>query len=266
MKMPSFATRTAVIPAQAGIHISIWNKLLAWVPVTGAKVRAGGGSGYRRSAAPAKAGAHAGHVRDQRLLRAWIPAFAGMTPRRPGLLPLLRVPASAGTTLRPGLLRFARNGVRALIVGLFLAFSFAPAFAVDPSEQLKDTKLEARAREISAGLRCLVCQNQSIDDSDAPLARDLRLIVRQQLQKGASNSQVVDYVVARYGEFVLLNPRLNLNTLILWLAPLLLIAGGGVLAARIVRRQPEKSETPPPLTPEEQKELEKLLAQPASKS
>ena len=138
-----------------------------------------------------------------------------------------RTPSSRGDPERraasfaSGLLRFARNGVRALIVSLLLACSLSPAFAVDPAEQLKDTKLEARAREISAGLRCLVCQNQSIDDSDAPLARDLRLIVRQQLQKGASNGQVVEYVVDRYGEFVLLNPRLHLNTLILWLAPLL---------------------------------------------
>jgi len=145
----------------------------------------------------------------------------------------------------------------------FLVLSFGSAFAVDPQEQLKDPKLEARAREISAGLRCLVCQNQSIDDSDAPLARDLRLVVRQQLQKGASNRQAVDYVVARYGEFVLLNPRLHLNTLILWLTPLLLVAGGVVLAARIVRRQPDKSEAPP-LTPEERKELETLLTPPGA--
>ena len=164
-----------------------------------------------------------------------------------------------------GVLRLARNGARALAVSLILACSLTPAFAVDPLEQLKDTKLEARAREISAGLRCLVCQNQSIDDSDAPLARDLRLIVRQQLQKGSSNSQVIDYVVARYGEFVLLSPRLHLSTLVLWLTPLLLLAGGGVLAARIVRRQPEKGEAPP-LTPEERKELDKLLDQPGAKS
>ena len=89
--------------------------------------------------------------------------------------------------------------------------------------------------------------------------------MRQQLQKGASNGQVVEYVVDRYGEFVLLNPRLHLNTLILWLAPLLLIGGGVVLAARIVRRQPEKASAPP-LSPEEQKELDKLLAQPPAKS
>jgi cytochrome c-type biogenesis protein CcmH len=153
-----------------------------------------------------------------------------------------------------------RNRLSILLAPLLLAFAIGPAAAVDPREQLQDPKLEARAREISAGLRCLVCQNQSIDDSDAGLARDLRLIVRQQLQKGASDQQVIDYVVARYGEFVLLNPRLRLNTLLLWLSPLLLLAGGGVLAARIVRRQPETREAPP-LTPEEQKELQSLLTQ-----
>jgi cytochrome c-type biogenesis protein CcmH len=159
-----------------------------------------------------------------------------------------------------------RNRLLALLAALFLALPFGPAFAVDPAEQLPDTKLEARARDISAGLRCLVCQNQSIDDSDAPLARDLRLIVRQQLQKGQSDGQVIDYVVDRYGEFVLLKPRLHLNTLLLWLAPLLLIAGGIVLASRIVRRLPEKSDAPAPLSAEEQKELEKLLTPPQAKS
>jgi cytochrome c-type biogenesis protein CcmH len=151
-----------------------------------------------------------------------------------------------------------RNRLRVLLAVFLIALPFGPVVAVDPREQLQDPKLEARAREISAGLRCLVCQNQSIDDSDASLARDLRLIVRQQLEKGASNQQVIDYIVARYGEFVLLNPRLHLNTLLLWLTPLLLLAGGVVLAARIVRRQPETPEAPP-LTPEEQKELQSLL-------
>jgi cytochrome c-type biogenesis protein CcmH len=154
----------------------------------------------------------------------------------------------------------------ALLAALFLALPFGSAFAVNPLEQLQDKKLEARAREISAGLRCLVCQNQSIDDSDAPLARDLRLIVRQQLQKGSTNQQVVDYVADRYGEFVLLNPRLHINTLILWLTPLLLLAGGGLLASRMIRRQPEKTPAAPPLTPDEQKELESFLVPPPAKS
>lgn len=157
-----------------------------------------------------------------------------------------------------------RNPLPAYLTAFLLfALPSGSAFAVDPQEQLKDPKLEARAREISAGLRCLVCQNQSIDDSDAPLASDLRLIVRQQLQKGATNQQAIDYIVARYGEFVLLNPRLHLNTLILWLTPLLLIGGGVVLAARIVRRQPE-TRPARPLTPEEQKELEALLRPPGA--
>jgi cytochrome c-type biogenesis protein CcmH len=151
-----------------------------------------------------------------------------------------------------------RSGVPVFLAFFLLAFLSGPAAAVDPQEQLQDPKLEVRAREISAGLRCLVCQNQSIDDSDAPLARDLRLIVRQQLEKGASDRQVIDYVVARYGEFVLLNPRFHRNTLLLWLAPLLLLAGGVALAARIIRRQPEARQAPP-LTPEEQKELQSLL-------
>jgi len=150
----------------------------------------------------------------------------------------------------------------AIVRSLLAAFVFLSlaggAAAVDPEEQLKDPALEARAREISAGLRCLVCQNQSIDDSDASLAKDLRLIVRQRLQKGETNAQVVDYLVARYGDFVLLKPRLRANTLLLWLTPLLLIAGGIVLAARIVRRQPDVK-TAAPLTTEEQKELEALL-------
>ena len=145
------------------------------------------------------------------------------------------------------------------LVFAFLLMSLAsPALAVDPQEQLQDPALEARARDISAGLRCLVCQNQSIDDSDAPLARDLRLIVRQQLRKGATNDQVIDYVVARYGEFVLLKPRLRINTVLLWLTPILLIAGGIALAARIIRRQPEFS-APLPLTPGEKEELASVL-------
>ena len=150
------------------------------------------------------------------------------------------------------------KSTRLLLIALLFALPLGPAFAVDPQEQLKDPVLEARAREISAGLRCLVCQNQSIDDSDADLARDLRVIVRQRLEKGATNDEVIDYVAARYGDFVLLNPRLRLNTLILWLTPLVLIAGGILLAARVMRRQPQKPDRPP-LTAEERNELQSLL-------
>src|SRR6202047_5254219 len=95
-----------------------------------------------------------------------------------------------------------------------------PAIAVQPDEILKDQALESRARALSRDLRCMVCQNQSIDDSDAPLARDLRLLVRERLQAGDSNREVIDFLVARYGEFVLLRPRFSAHTAILWLTPL----------------------------------------------
>jgi cytochrome c-type biogenesis protein CcmH len=157
-----------------------------------------------------------------------------------------------------------RGFIQTFIVGLLLALCAGPVLAVDPLEQLKDPALEARAREISAGLRCLVCQNQSIDDSDAPLAKDLRLLVRQQLNKGESNQQVVDYVVARYGDFVLLKPRLRLNTILLWFAPIVLVAGGLLLASRVVRRPPPESPARP-LTPEEQAEVDSLLSPTADK-
>ena len=104
-----------------------------------------------------------------------------------------------------------------LIVGAFLALT--PALAVQPDEVLPDAKLESRARALSAELRCLVCQNQSIDDSNAPLARDLRLLVRERLSAGDSDTAVTKYVVARYGEFVLLRPPVSASTLLLWLGP-----------------------------------------------
>jgi cytochrome c-type biogenesis protein CcmH len=108
---------------------------------------------------------------------------------------------------------------------LALCFFFlTPALAVQPDEILKDPALEARARSISAGLRCLVCQNQSIDDSDAPVAKDLRILIREQLTANKSDSEVIDFVVARYGEYVLLKPRLRAGTLILWATPFLILA------------------------------------------
>lgn len=107
------------------------------------------------------------------------------------------------------------------------------AHAVQPDEVLSDPELEKRARVISMELRCLVCQNQSIDDSDAPLARDLRVLVRERLQKGESNDEVLDFVVSRYGEFVLLKPPFGWHTLLLWLTPLLALAGGVWLARSV---------------------------------
>ncbi|VAW18210.1 Cytochrome c heme lyase subunit CcmL [hydrothermal vent metagenome] len=124
----------------------------------------------------------------------------------------------------------------AALAVLFLLFA-APAGAVQPDEVLDDPVLEARARALSAGLRCLVCQNQSIDDSNAPLARDLRLLVRERLVAGDTDTQVIDYMVDRYGEFVLLKPRLSSQTLILWLAPPALFLLGGVVVFGVFRRR-----------------------------
>jgi cytochrome c-type biogenesis protein CcmH len=120
----------------------------------------------------------------------------------------------------------------ALLGVLSLLAAAAPSNAVQPDEILSDSALEARARALSAGLRCLVCQNQSIDDSDAPLARDLRLLVRERLTAGDSDEAVTEFIVARYGEFVLLKPSLAWNTLILWLAPVVLILGAAGVVAR----------------------------------
>lgn len=100
------------------------------------------------------------------------------------------------------------------------------AWAVNPNEVMSDPVLEKRARALSAGLRCMVCQNQSIDDSDADLARDLRVLVRERLLKGDTDHQVMDYMVSRYGEFVLLKPRLEYRTLLLWGFPVLMLVGG----------------------------------------
>ena len=126
--------------------------------------------------------------------------------------------------------------VRFLLVMLAL-LGAAPLYAVQVDEILPDPALESRARAISGELRCMVCQNQSIDDSEAPLARDLRLLVRERLEAGDSDSQVVDFMVARYGEFVLLKPRVNWHTAILWAAPLtILIIGLFAIGFSVLRR------------------------------
>ncbi|MFK4812547.1 cytochrome c-type biogenesis protein CcmH [Devosia sp. ZW T5_3] len=128
--------------------------------------------------------------------------------------------------------------LRALMFGLAMSLAL-PALAVGPGEVLPDPVLEQRARDISAGLRCLVCQNQSIDDSDADLARDLRVLVRERLVAGDSDEQVRQYLVDRYGEYVLLNPRVNEHTILLWVAaPLLLLVGLGTLVIAARRRSP----------------------------
>lgn len=135
------------------------------------------------------------------------------------------------------------------------------AQAVEPGEILDDPKLEERARDISLGLRCLVCQNQSIDDSDAPLAKDLRVLVRERLTAGDSDKEVVDYVVARYGEFVLLKPRFGTHTLFLWLGPLVLLLGAIFFIYRGARRGSVAvaEAKPKSLTASEKRKLKKLL-------
>jgi cytochrome c-type biogenesis protein CcmH len=123
-----------------------------------------------------------------------------------------------------------------LIIAL-LTFAAVPcAIAVEPDEVLSDAALEARARALSKELRCMVCQNQSIDDSEAPLARDLRILVRERLQTGDSDRQVIDFLVARYGEFVLLRPRLSWHTAVLWLGPAAMLLIGGCAVLVLARR------------------------------
>lgn len=143
-----------------------------------------------------------------------------------------------------------------------LAVSFMPvssAWAVNPDEMLADKALEARARTISAELRCMVCQNESIDDSNAELARDLRVLVRERLTAGDRDDQVLDFVVARYGEFVLLKPRLNNRTILLWGFPVgVLLIGGGFLLLSI-RRKSSGSATFAPLTDAEKARLKDLM-------
>jgi cytochrome c-type biogenesis protein CcmH len=145
-----------------------------------------------------------------------------------------------------------------LIASVLLIGSSGAAFAVKPDEMLPDVRLEARARSISAELRCLVCQNQSIDDSDADLARDLRLLVRDRLKAGDTDDAVKDYLVDRYGEYVLLKPRFNLGNALLWLAGPLALMGGAIAiyAARRSSRRPND----PVLSADEEARVEAILA------
>jgi cytochrome c-type biogenesis protein CcmH len=150
------------------------------------------------------------------------------------------------------------------LLPLFLLLSLAVmaplrAYAVQPDEVLQDPVLEARARAISEGLRCLVCQNQSIDDSDAPLARDLRLLVRERLKAGDSDQGIVDFIVARYGEFVLLEPRLSPHTLLLWFATPAAFVAALLLIWLAYRRRQASAEGLTPLNANEKRRLKRLL-------
>jgi cytochrome c-type biogenesis protein CcmH len=150
---------------------------------------------------------------------------------------------------------------RAAALGLTLLLA-APAGAVQPDEILPDAAMEARAREISSGLRCLVCRNESIDDSNSDFAKTMRLLVRERLTAGDSDAQAVDYIVDRYGEYVLLSPRLTLGNALIWAAgPLLLIFGGWTAWRFLKAREAAAARMagPAPLTPEEQSRLARIL-------
>lgn len=147
----------------------------------------------------------------------------------------------------------------AAVALVLAAVASSSSLAVQPEEMLKDPKLEARARELSRELRCMVCQNQSIDESEAPLARDLRLLVRERLTKGDTDQQVLDFLVVRYGEFVLLKPPLESRTIILWaLPPVALLAGAIGLFFAVRRRRTVRLE-PATLSIEERRRLSTLV-------
>jgi cytochrome c-type biogenesis protein CcmH len=150
------------------------------------------------------------------------------------------------------------HSIRIVLLFVWIG-SLHPAIAVQPDEILADATLEGRARALSRELRCMVCQNQSIDDSDAPLARDLRVLVRDRLRAGDSDDQVLNFLTARYGEFVLLKPRLGWDTAILWFAPLAAVLAGlaGVVIAGRRRRTPLA--TTAALTMDEKRRLEEIL-------
>ncbi len=149
-----------------------------------------------------------------------------------------------------------RRWLAPLLFGL--ALLPGPAHAVQPDELLADPKLEARARTLSAELRCMVCQNQSIDDSGAQLARDLRLLVRERLVAGDTDQQVLDYLVARYGDFVLLKPPFDAETALLWAMPVLVLGAGGV-GVWLARRRGVKPGVVPPMSGEEQARVDELV-------
>ena len=157
--------------------------------------------------------------------------------------------------------------MKRLLACVFVAAAIAAApaaYAVQPDEIMADPAREARARDLSRELRCMVCQNQSIDDSEAPLARDLRLMVRERIAAGKTDEQDMDYLVSRYGEFVLLKPRVEKNKLLLWAIPPLVLIGGGLALwlgnRRRNRRNADGNVAALRLTPDEVARLERLIS------
>jgi cytochrome c-type biogenesis protein CcmH len=178
------------------------------------------------------------------------------------MCPLPNPPRQAGEGIAP-IRRHSRPTWRYTLAGLALAglalLAAQPAVAVQPDEILKDPALESRARALSRDLRCMVCQNQSIDDSDAPLARDLRLLVRERLTSGDSDSQVVYFLVARYGEFVLLKPRFAWHNAVLWLTPAGALAAGAIAVVMAIRRRRAAASGAVPLSPDEERQLADVI-------
>ena len=156
-----------------------------------------------------------------------------------------------------------RSNLGSLVLGALLAVTInlatLPVKAVEPDEVLQDPALEARARHISEGLRCLVCQNQSIDDSEAPLAKDLRQLVRERLTAGDTDQQIEDFVVARYGEFVLLKPRFEAHTLLLWFATPAVFLVALLIVVLAYRRRSTAASPPAALSAAEERKLKRLL-------
>jgi cytochrome c-type biogenesis protein CcmH len=146
-----------------------------------------------------------------------------------------------------------------LLLAVVILLGSWTAAAVEPNEMLADPTLEARARDISRGLRCVVCQNESIDESNADLAHDLRVLVRERIKAGDSNEQVVQYIVDRYGDFVLLRPPVKRQTYLLWASPALLLLFAGAVVLFYLRRHRRSDAPPQPLTAEEQARLDALL-------
>lgn len=153
-----------------------------------------------------------------------------------------------------------RSFSASFLVLLMLGLGIFSARAVSPDEMLANPALETRARTISSELRCMVCQNQSIDDSNADLAKDLRVLVRERLTAGDSDTQVLDFIVARYGEFVLLKPRLMLSTILLWGFPVAALIGGAIAIVAAIRRRRRSPVDTVPLSDSETKQLRKILA------
>ena len=152
--------------------------------------------------------------------------------------------------------------MRAILAAAILALGAATALAVEPGERLADPALEARARALSAELRCMVCQNQSIDDSSADLAHDLRVLIRERIAAGDTDAQVLQFMVRRYGDFILLKPPVKLDTYVLWFGPFAVLALGAIGAALYLRRGRRRpGQAPAPLSANERRKLDKLLAE-----